>query len=140
VFATWLQIPAEISFELKTFLITIGVMYSNMETDFSETHDYANSSVAKEFATQILRIPELMEFKHKHELLLFRSLYFLLSDHGKYYPYFWEVDGFWSYPENWDEVNELSFHKTFHADQKSCPTPGHIGHICAKTIEPGEMV
>lgn len=136
-----ISIAALIFFSIKPGSIVIQRCISLSTMTDVYIGDYKNSWIAKELITQIHRIPELMEFKYKHELILFRSLFFIMSDHGKYYEHFWDMRGaFIAFPTTWDHVNELSYNKVFYADQKSCPNSGHLGHICAKSIPPGEMV
>ncbi|KAG0681364.1 E3 ubiquitin-protein ligase ubr1 [Pichia californica] len=108
--------------------------FTNVDID-----DYKNSNFAKELINQLLTIPTIEYFEHRTEILLFRSLHFALSDHGKYYDHFLPKE-FVVYPRNWDQVNDASYSKGFYLDQIKKKTKGHNGHICASSIPFGKMV
>lgn len=104
-------------------------------------NDYRNTRFGREVLNQLLLFPRLRAFEHKYEPLLFRSLYFALSDHDQFYDYIFPREKrLVLYPRTWDEVNESTFNKSFYLDQVKNKSRGHTGHICASSIPPGKLV
>lgn len=103
---------------------------------------YRHSKLAKDLLNQLHIIPKLASYEHKIEIILFKSLFFALSNYNKYYAYFFHDDNDFhvSYPTNWDDVNDVFFNKYFYLDQEESNTKSHQGHICALSIPVGAKV
>lgn len=103
--------------------------------------NYKNTRFARELVNQLLLFSRLRAFEHKHEALLFRSLYFALSDHDQFYDFIFPREKrLILYPRTWDEVNQNTFNKSFYLDQVKNKSRGHTGHICASSIPQGRLV
>lgn len=105
--------------------------------------EYRDTDLGRNLRRALAMIPYNNSYSHNYEQLLFKILYFALSNESKYFNLlFSKLSNSDNLPKSWDEIftKRDAPNDMFYKSQFNHKSKGHLGRICACEIPNGKLV